>query len=289
MNKLFFEISRCVLCPAFLLFLCISFLYGCNREAPVENNVVVTVNHEPIKLEDFQAEMALRSKQNPAYKITSEAISEQMDTVIDRRLMIQEGMRMGLAENRDFVRTIQSFWEQTLIRELIEAKSREWEARLFVTEREIEDYYEKMRYRVTLKLKRAENETEAHNILETARQGKVEDWKTLGPLTYDDLSDRSIHRAYRMSEGMSEILKDEKGFLIVYIEQKESTDLPPMDELHDHLKRNLLRNKKTDALAAWLKEEREKAVIKINKSLLESSFNVDSSGNRTGHSERDGG
>jgi hypothetical protein len=256
---------------------------------PDDKNIVATVNHEPIKLEDFQAKLALRSRQNPSYKITSQEISEQIETVIDRRLMIQEAMRMGLAENKDFVRTIQSFWEQTLVRELIAAKSREWESRLFVTEREVEDYYDKMRYRVTLKLKRAENETEAHSILEAARQGNVEDWKTLGPLAHDELFALSLHKAYRMSEGMSEVLKDETGFLVIYIEQKESTDLPAMGELHDHLKRNLLRKKKTDALSSWLKEEREKAVIEINSRLLETSFDLDSSENRTGHAERDGG
>lgn len=288
MNKLFGEIIRYLACPFLLLFLCISFIHGCSRDVPVDKNVVATVNQESIKLEDFQAELALRSKQNPSYKITSEEISEQIDTVIDRRLMIQEAMRMGLAENKDFVRTIQSFWEQTLVRELIEAKSKEWESRLFVTEREIEDYYDKMKYRVTLKFKRAANDTEAQNMLKTARQGNVTDWETLGPLAYDELSALSIHRAYRMSEGMSEVLEDEKGFLVIYIDEKESTDLPQMEEVHDHLKRNLLRQKKTDALSAWLKDEREKAVIKINSTLLKSSFNVDSSEIRTDHAERNG-
>jgi hypothetical protein len=236
---------------------------------PDDKNIVATVNHEPIKLEDFQAKLALRSRQNPSYKITSQEISEQIETVIDRRLMIQEAMRMGLAENKDFVRTIQSFWEQTLVRELIAAKSREWESRLFVTEREVEDYYDKMRYRVTLKLKRAENETEAHSILEAARQGNVEDWKTLGPLAHDELFALSLH--------------------VIYIEQKESTDLLAMGELHAHLKRNLLRRKQTDALSSSLQEEREKAVIEINSRLLETSFDLDSSENRTGHAERDGG
>jgi hypothetical protein len=289
MNKLFWEKVQYPVFPVFLLFLFTSFIHGCSRDVPVDKNVVATVNHESIKLEDFQANLALRSKQNPSYKITSEEINEQMDTVIDRRLMIQEAMRMGLAENKDFVRTIQSFWEQTLIRELIAAKSREWESRLFVTEREVEDYYEKMKYRITLKHKRAKNETEAHNILETARQGNITDWKTLGPLSYDDLVVLSLHKTYSMSEGMSEVLKDEKGFLVISIAKKESMDLPPMEELHDHLKRNLMRKKKTDALAAWLRDERDNAVIEINSRLLETSFDVESSENRTDHSGRDGG
>jgi len=138
--------SRLLVSPVLLAVLGTIFIYGCTKGKGDESNIVATINNEPIKLEDFQREMALRSKQDPSYKITPQAIDEQIDTIIDRRLMIQEATKMGLTSNKDFVRTIQTFWEQTLIRELIEAKNREWEKRLFVSEKDIEDYYEKMQH-----------------------------------------------------------------------------------------------------------------------------------------------
>ena len=145
MNKHFFRISGPLVYPLLLLIMVIAFIHGCSKGKGGEGEVVATINKEPLKLEDFQREMALRSKQDPSYKITPQAIDEQMDTIIDRRLMVQEAMKMGLTSNKDFVRTIQNFWEQTLIRELIEAKNKEWEKRLFVTDKEIRDYYENMR------------------------------------------------------------------------------------------------------------------------------------------------
>ncbi len=99
------------------------------------------MNKELILLKDFQREIAIKSKQNPSYKVTPHSVQEQMDTVIDRKLMIQEAMKMGLAGNEDFIRTIQSFWEQTLIRELIEKKSSDWEDQLFVTDHEVREFY----------------------------------------------------------------------------------------------------------------------------------------------------
>jgi hypothetical protein len=145
MNKHFFRISGFLVCPLLLAVMVVPFIHGCNKGKGGEGDVVATINKEPLRLEDFQREMALRSKQDPSYKITPQAIEKQMDTIIDRRLMIQEAMKMGLTSNKEFVRTIQTFWEQTLIRELIEAKNKEWGKRLFVTEQEVRDYYENMR------------------------------------------------------------------------------------------------------------------------------------------------
>lgn len=210
MNKHFFRSSRLLICAVLLAILGAVFIYGCNRGKVDEGHIVATINKEPIKLEDFQREMALRTRQDPAYKVTPQAIDEQIDTIIDRRLMIQEAVKMGLTNNKEFARTIQTFWEQTLIRELIEAKSREWEKRLFVSEKDIEDYYEKM-------------------------------------------------------QNMA---------------KKEMIELPPLQTVYDQIKRDILQQKKTEALATWLKEVREKAVIEVNDKLLDASFDIE---NKSGH------
>jgi len=189
-------------------------LYGCSRGTTDKGEVVATVNKEPVRREDFQIEMALRAKQNPSYSLTAQTIDEQMNTIIDRRLMIQEAMKMGLAGNRDFVRTIQTFWEQTLIRELIEAKNKEWENRLFVTGEEIRKHYD------TIK--------------------------------------------------------------------KDVYDLPPMEAIQDRLKKDILQQKKTEALEAWLKEVREKAVIEVNRKLLDTFVEDESQKNPDGQSGHHG-
>ncbi len=120
------------------------FFTGCSKENNDTGKVIATVNKEKISLNQFERELALRSKQNPNFKVTSQSIQQQLDSVIDRRLMVQEAMAMGLTKNADFVRTIQIFWEQTLIRELIEAKNHEWKDRIFVTEGEVNEYYKRI-------------------------------------------------------------------------------------------------------------------------------------------------
>ena len=162
-----------------------------------DDKAVAVVNEEPITLRNFQKEIALRSKQNPAYEITPSAIEGQLDTIIDRRLMIQEAMKMGLASDEDFIRTIQTFWEQTLIRELIENKNREWEERLFVTEQEITDYYRKAQQIVTFKVIRTKDEKEAEEILERAKEQEDSlKWEIVGPVAYFDVDRFDFKRSF---------------------------------------------------------------------------------------------
>ena len=254
----------------FISILIISLNPGCSKTTTDDNRAVAVVNEEPISLKDFQKEIALRSKQNPAYKVTPKAIEEQLDTIIDRKLMIHEAMKMGLAGNPNFIRTIQTFWEQTLIRELIENKNREWEERLFVTEQEVADYYRKVQQVVTFKIIRTKDEKRAAEILERANiQEDSLKWETVGPVAYFDLEHRALKEVFHLSEGQRKVLKDGGEFLVISVEKKENIVLPPIKEVQGQIKRELLERKKTQALGKWLTEVREKADIEINAKLFD--------------------
>ena len=55
--------------------------------------------------------------------------------------MIQEANRLKLDRKEEFVRTIQTYWESTLIRHLLDLKTEEFKKMILVTEEEIDDYY----------------------------------------------------------------------------------------------------------------------------------------------------
>ncbi len=282
MNKQPFGISR--LFPVFLpaIILLSLFSVSCSNQSTGSGKIVATVNNDPIKLNDFQREIALRSRQDPSYKVTDQSIDEQLDMIIDRRLMIQEATKMGLVNNEDFVRTIQTFWEQTLIRELIAAKDAEWEKRLFVTEEEINDYYDNMRFMVTFKIIRAEDKAGAEMLLERAKKGESLNWKTVGPVNYFDNAYGAFKTALKMPEGGKGILKDNRGFFVYLVEKKDTVKLPPLDELYSQIKTEMFERKKTGALDEWLKEVRNKASIKINKKAINSFLNANDQNSQAG-------
>ncbi len=122
----------------------ISIITSCGGQKQNEE-AVATVNGAPVSLKEFQKDLAIYAKRNPGFKLDTKSVEDHLDMFIDKQLMIQEAMKMGLAKDDRFLETIKRFWEQTLIRELIDAKSSEWRDRLFVTEDEIQRYYEEIK------------------------------------------------------------------------------------------------------------------------------------------------
>ena len=140
-------------------------------------DAVATVNGAAVPLQEFQKELAIYASRNPDFKLNAESVEEHLNMFIDKQLMIQEATKMGLAEDERFLETIKRFWEQTLIRELIDAKGREWNGRLFVTDDEILGYYQEMKPGLTPKplLKDVRDEISS-SLLEQKKQKVMEEW-----------------------------------------------------------------------------------------------------------------
>ena len=140
-------------------------------------DAVATVNGSPVSLQEFQKELAMYANRNPDFKLNAGSVKEHLDTIIDKQLMIQEAMKMGLAEDERFLETIKRFWEQTLIRELIDVKSKEWSGRLFVTDDEVFGYYQEVKPGLTPKppLKDVRDDIRS-SILEQKKQKAMEEW-----------------------------------------------------------------------------------------------------------------
>jgi len=122
----------------------ISIITSCGGQKQNEE-AVATVNGAPVLLKEFQKDLAIYANRNPDFKLDTQSVEDHLDMFIDKQLMIQEATKMGLAKDDRFLETIKRFWEQTLIRELIDAKSSEWRDKLFVTEDEIQSHYQEIK------------------------------------------------------------------------------------------------------------------------------------------------
>src|SRR5262245_20604854 len=94
-------------------------------QPPQPKAVVAYVNKEPIFESELKKIMGRRSQQDPSYAATPADRQEQLEFMIDKKLIIQEALERGLASDKEFVDSIKSYWEQTLIREFIDYKSAE--------------------------------------------------------------------------------------------------------------------------------------------------------------------
>ena len=125
-----------------LILAALVFLPGCAARGNEETTPIATVNGKPIYLKELRREISNRARQDPTLKVDGKMLDDLVDNLIKRQLIVQEAMDKKMAEEQGFVDTIKAFWEQTLIRDFVNRKNEELERYVFVTDGEVELYYE---------------------------------------------------------------------------------------------------------------------------------------------------
>lgn len=122
-----------------LILVCI-FLLGCNPRSN-DTQMAVKVNDYVMSLKEFN------DLYNEAKAIRSQTLRSKnqfIEEIITRKALLQEAQKEGLDKEEDFLKSIERLWEQSLITILLERKSNELAASVKVSDREIEDYYDKL-------------------------------------------------------------------------------------------------------------------------------------------------
>ena len=129
------------------LFFCMTALVhvSCSGEMPVGNKVVAKINDYEISVDDFQTQLAEEQEFEKDFKLTEATKRQFLDDLIRKELLIQEAKRMDLDRERDFMKTIERYWESTLVRNLIARKSSEIDKKILVSEEEIQDGFKSLK------------------------------------------------------------------------------------------------------------------------------------------------
>lgn len=103
-----------------LLAVILTAIAGCAKERPAKE-VLVTIGNYSLYKEDLISEAELYP---PAYRknITKE---EMLNELIKKKIMLMEAERQGLDKKPEFLKMVQRFWEQSLLRSLLDKKSKE--------------------------------------------------------------------------------------------------------------------------------------------------------------------
>ena len=103
-------LTGCVLC----------FNHGCSKK-PEPERIVVRVNDYSMTDEDFIDEV----EHSPYASEEAKDLESLLNLAIRRQVLIQEAQRQGLDRRMGFMKTIERYWEQTLIKELLKKQTRE--------------------------------------------------------------------------------------------------------------------------------------------------------------------
>lgn len=249
------------------LFLGVFILNGCAKKPKQEDTVVATVNGDPIHVKDVNRSIALNLKRDPMFKVTPETLQDQVDVLIDKKLLIQEAIDGKLDQTDRFANTIKTFWEQTLIRDLMAHKDREISGSVSVNDKEIKDYYDKLSHQKTFMVLKSKDK----GMIERSAGMNPDSIKwegTIGPISYDDTSSGLVMRGFDVPKGKMRVFEYNGMYYLFYTTEDVEVPVAPFDEIKTEIRQKISNAKKQAEFKNWLSGARGKADIKVNKDIL---------------------
>jgi hypothetical protein len=105
---------------------------GCAKK----EQLAIKIGNIEITAQEFEAE--LRDSRYPNDPSGRRAF---LDQFIQKKLILHEAEKLGLDKNPQFLKDVQFYWEQGLLKLVLTQKTKELMGKIQVTDREINDYY----------------------------------------------------------------------------------------------------------------------------------------------------
>ena len=119
-------------------------LISCSSQDPGNGEILARINDFELQIGDFQRQLNDEVEFDDAYKVTAEAKYAFLQELIKKELLIQEAKRLKLDTKEAFMRTIQRYWESTLIRDLLNLQGKKISQKTLVSEDDIANRYASM-------------------------------------------------------------------------------------------------------------------------------------------------
>ncbi len=231
-------------CGALILYFTISF-------DPPEKNVVITINQKHITRDEFSARFA--SVQTSAHNGNKQ---EFINSIIVKELMIQDAQKEGIDKDESFRRSIQDYYEQSLVKQVMDKKLKS--LKVDVTDEEINRYNSFQRSTVKVTVFYASDENAANKGVFRAQEEKT--------LRVNDLAGDIAERLEVLQEGgHTPPLFSDSGFSVFRLDKVISrVSVAALPEDREKIRSMLIERKKQKAIDEWIANLKAKSVIKIS-------------------------
>jgi hypothetical protein len=103
-----------------LFLIAASFVFGCSKKI-TDDKAAIQINDYTMSAREFKDTFLDESADS---EDTAGNRGAFLENLIDRKLLLLEAERQGLSRQKDFLRSIQRFWEQSLLKLVIDNKFR---------------------------------------------------------------------------------------------------------------------------------------------------------------------
>jgi peptidyl-prolyl cis-trans isomerase C len=125
-------------------------LAGCSGKTQ-DSTIVAKVNNYEMSIDDFKSDLETVFV-NEAGTLSDE---EVLDLAIKREILVQEAQKEGIDREKTFMDTIERYWKQALIKELLGRKSKEFSLMQNVSDNEknklMQDWYDNLYKKARIK------------------------------------------------------------------------------------------------------------------------------------------
>lgn len=187
-----------------------------------------------------------------------------LDDLVTKEILIQEAKRLGLDREEPFRRSIQSYYEQTLLKNLTQKKMSD--IKVSVSEEEIASYYASMGKAYELRVITLPSEHEANEAVRNFPSERAE----RRTFQMDEIPQEMLEAvlALRVGEVSLKPVPCDKGFLVFRLDGYRATFVPPLERIHDEVKKTIEEKKRRNEMEKWLEGLKKNSRVTINDSAL---------------------
>ena len=256
-------------------------------DRPLGKKELARINDRVITLAEFEQDMEQLPPHLKTLVIDKEGRKTFLQNLIERELLLQEGLKKGLDKDEEILSKVEQFRQgliaEALMEELCAGKDS-------VSDNEVKAYYQKnqgkylLGERVRIRHIMVKTLDEAKEIKKRLSQGEdfialakqYSMWPTkqqggdLGYIQRGQVKNKTFERAaFSLGKGeLSDIVKTEFGFHIIRLEDRQKPRQLTFSEVREEIRTFLRDKKRKEILTSHLKGLRDGAQIRINEEVL---------------------
>ncbi len=254
------------------------FAQGCASNTNNEE-IVAQVNDYQLTVSDFKGEISDDVYVKAVSKTPEERKQIILDNIVTRKILLQKAQEEGLDKNKAFMREIERYWEQALIKMLLDKKQKEIARETIVTQQEIDKECIKARKEKLVEiiiLGKDVNPDEIGKNLRDINTLKEEyaayifsvaepEWYGRGDLPYE-----YEEMVYLLDTGeFNKPVKFNDQYIVFNVIEERNISVPKEREVKDIIKQEIKEKKEGRAFNNWLTNLRSNAAVTINMDIVE--------------------
>jgi hypothetical protein len=272
------RLSRGIMIAAVLAVCCLVPI-GCAKQNE-GGRVVASINDYHMTVNDFVYESKnVIGATMPMTRFPIDKI-EVLEAIIDKEVLLQEAQSQGLDKRKGFMRTIEDYWEQTLLSDLIRRKAKEVAAGITVYDNEIMDYYDSMKTEKFAAIIVMENKDAADqllngdgDIMSLIEEPWIKDsvayvipskWYYIGN-GYGDIEKKLFDKDVQVGR---ELVKIEGRWVLIIVEEVRVRQVAPLKEIRARIEGEVREAKERAAIDAWIADLRADSKIVIHSDVF---------------------